>query len=181
MPVIRVSCPANALTAEQKAQLAPLLTDGVMGQEVDPVTDAGRDITTLMFNEIADHNCFIGGTPVDKPKHPGDTFWMVEIIVAAGFFDQARREAVQAAVKKAFVTVLDDDGSVMEHDGVRVSPTYLVRLASLIIEIPEGSWGVGGRTSSAVEIGKLAGTDQSRKRFTELQENTARLKATRVS
>jgi hypothetical protein len=152
-----------------------------MGQEVDPVTDAGRDITTLMFNEIADHNCFIGGTPVDKPKHPGDTFWMVEIIVAAGFFDRARREAVQAAVKKAFVTVLGDDGSVMEHDGVRVSPTYLVRLASLIIEIPEGSRGVGGRTSSTVEIGKLAGTDQSRKRFTELQENTARLKATRVS
>jgi phenylpyruvate tautomerase PptA (4-oxalocrotonate tautomerase family) len=98
MPVIRVSCPANALTAEQKAQLAPLLTDGVMGQEVDPVTDAGRDVTSLMFNEIADHNCFIGGRPVEKPK-----------------------------------------------------------------------------------IGKLAGTDPSRQRFAELQANTAKLKATRVS
>jgi phenylpyruvate tautomerase PptA (4-oxalocrotonate tautomerase family) len=71
MPVIRVSCPTNALTAEQKAQLATLLTDGVMGQEIDPLTDAGRHLTALMFNEIADHNCFLGGTPVDKPKHPG--------------------------------------------------------------------------------------------------------------
>jgi phenylpyruvate tautomerase PptA (4-oxalocrotonate tautomerase family) len=181
MPIIRVTCPEKALTAEQKAQLAPLLTDGVMGQEIDPVTDAGRDITALVFNEIADHNCFIGGRPLDKPKHPGDTFWLVEIMVAAGFFDQARREAVQAAIKKAFLTVLGDDGSVIEHDGVRVSPAYFVRLYTLIIEIPEGNWGAGGRTVSAVEIGKLAGTDQSRQRFTELQENTAKLKATRVS
>ena len=181
MPFIRITCPEKALTAEQKAQLAPLLTDGVMGQEIDPVTDAGRDITALMFNEIADHNCFIGGRSLDKPKHPGDTFWLVEIMVAAGFFDQARREAVQAAIRKAFVTVLGDDGSVIEHDGVRVSPAYFVRLYSLIIEIPEGNWGAGGRTFSAVEIAELAGTDQSRKRFAELQENTAKLKATRVS
>jgi phenylpyruvate tautomerase PptA (4-oxalocrotonate tautomerase family) len=181
MPVIRITCPEKALTAEQKAQLAPLLTDGAMGQEIDPVTDVGRDVTALMFNEIADHHCFIGGKPVEKPKHPGDTFWLVETIVAAGFFDQARREAVQAAIKKAFVTALGDDGEVLEQDGVRVSPKYLVRLYSLIIEIPEGSWGVGGRTSSAVEIGKLAGTDPSRKRFAELQANTAKLKPTRVS
>src|SRR5258708_34128107 len=106
MPVIRVSCPANALTAEQKAQLAPLLTDGVMGQEIDPVTDAGRDITSLMLNEIADHNCFIGGRPVDKPKHPGATFWEGEIMVAAGSFNQPRREAVQTRVKKAIATCL---------------------------------------------------------------------------
>lgn len=181
MPIIRVTCPENALTAEQKAQLAPLLTDGVMGQEVDPVTDAGRDITSLMFNEIADYHCFIGGRPVDKPKHPGDTFWLVEIMVAAGFFDQARREAVQAAIRKAFLTVLSDDGSVIEHDGVRVSPAYFVRLYTLLIEIPEGNWGAGGRTVSAVEIAELAGTDQSRQRFAELQQNTAKLKATRVS
>jgi phenylpyruvate tautomerase PptA (4-oxalocrotonate tautomerase family) len=181
MPLIRVSCPENALTAEQKAQLAPLLTDGVMGQEVDPVTDAGRDITALVFNEIADHNCFIGGRSVDKPKHPGDTFWIVEIMVAAGFFDQARRDAVQDAIRKSFVTVLGDDGSAIEHDGVRISPAYFVRLYSLIVEIPEGSWGAGGRAVSAVEIAKLAGTDQSRNRFAELQKNTARLKGTRAS
>jgi hypothetical protein len=51
----------------------------------------------------------------------------------------------------------------------------------LIIEIPEGSWGGGERTHSAVEIGKLAETDPSRQRFAELQANTAKRKATRVS
>jgi phenylpyruvate tautomerase PptA (4-oxalocrotonate tautomerase family) len=179
MPLIRVNCPANALTAEQKAQLAPLLTDGVMDQELDPVTDAGKEVTVLMFNEIAEHNCFIGDTPL--AKHPGDTFWVVETIVAAGFFNQARRDAIQATIKKAFVTVLGDDGSVIEHGGVSVSPASLVHLYSLIVEIPEGSWGASGRTFSAVDIGKFAGTDQDRKRFAELQENTARLQATRVS
>jgi len=58
---------------------------------------------------------------------------------------------------------------------------YFVRLYTLIIEIPEGNWGAGRRTVSAVEIGKLAGTDQSRQRFAELQQNTAKLKATRGS
>src|SRR5260370_13866890 len=132
-----------------------------MCQEVDPVTDAGRDVTSLMFNEIADHNCFIGGRPVEKPKHPGDTFWMVEIIVAAGFFNQARREAVQAAIKKAFVTVLGDDGSVMEQDGVRVSPAYFVRLYNLIIEIPEGNWGAGGAHFSPLGNAKVCGAQLS--------------------
>src|SRR5258708_40140564 len=95
----------------------------------------------------------------------------------AGLFVQDRRGAEQAAIRKADVTVLGDDGSVIEHDGVRVSPAYFVRLYTLIIEIPEGNWGAGGHTVSAVEIGELAGTDQSRQRFAELQQNTAKLKA----
>jgi hypothetical protein len=42
MPLIRVNCPENSLTAEQKAKLAPLLVDALMRQEVDPVTEAGK-------------------------------------------------------------------------------------------------------------------------------------------
>src|SRR5262245_46340903 len=39
MPLIRVTSPENSFTAEQKAQLAPLLVDAVMVEEVDPVTE----------------------------------------------------------------------------------------------------------------------------------------------
>jgi hypothetical protein len=48
--------PRNSLTAEQKAKLAPLLIDALMRQEVDPVTEAGKEGTLCVFNEIATHN-----------------------------------------------------------------------------------------------------------------------------
>jgi hypothetical protein len=51
MPVIRVTCPENVLTAQQKEQFAPLLIDAVMTQEVDPVTDVARNATFLVYNE----------------------------------------------------------------------------------------------------------------------------------
>ena len=50
-----------------------------------------------------------------------------------------------------------------------------------MIEIPEGSWGAAGRSVSALEIAAIAGTDESAGRFNELKENTAKLKAARVS
>ena len=48
MPLIRINCPENSLTAEQKAKLAPLLIDALMRQEVDPVTEAGKEGTLYL-------------------------------------------------------------------------------------------------------------------------------------
>jgi hypothetical protein len=36
-----------------------------------------------------------------------------------------------------------DDGSILDREGVRMSPAYLMRLHVVVIEIPEGSWGAG--------------------------------------
>jgi phenylpyruvate tautomerase PptA (4-oxalocrotonate tautomerase family) len=171
VPVIRVTCPENALTAEQKEQLAPLLLDAVARQEVDPVTDESRAATFIVFNEIPPRNCFLSKEP----------FWMVEGFIAAGFFTQARRDAAQTAITKAFISVLGDDGSSMEMSGVRISPAYLQRLYTLLIEIPEGSWGACGGPLSALEIGHLIGSDKDPTRWSELKENTAKLTAARPS
>jgi phenylpyruvate tautomerase PptA (4-oxalocrotonate tautomerase family) len=171
MPVIRVTCPENALTAEQKEKLAPLLIDAVMRQEVDPVTDEARMATFIAFNEIPQQNCFPGNNP----------FWLVEGFTAAGFFTQTRRDAAQTAITKAFISVLGDDGSSMEMSGVRISPAYLQRLYTLLIEIPEGSWGACGGPLSALEIGHLIGSDKDPTRWSELKENTAKLTAARPS
>jgi hypothetical protein len=42
MCLIRAISPENAFTAEQKAELAPLLIDAVMVEEIDPVTEVAR-------------------------------------------------------------------------------------------------------------------------------------------
>jgi phenylpyruvate tautomerase PptA (4-oxalocrotonate tautomerase family) len=178
MPLIRINCPENSLTAEQKAKLAPLLIDALMRQEVDPVTEAGKEGTFCVFNEVGTHNCFLGGKP---DLHTEKPFWLVELFADAGFFNQKRRDAAQIGVGKAFVTVLGDDGSSLDVGGQHIAPAYLVRLYCLMIEIPEGSWGAFGHTVSALEIAAIAGTDKNADRFKELQENTAKLNASRVS
>ena len=172
MPLIRVTCPENALTAEQEAELAPLLVEAVMVEEVNPLSEAARNGTFVVFNEVP-HPKAIGAN--------GQPFWLVESFIDAGFFNQARRDAAQDRVAKAFVTVLGDDGSSVTQGGRTVSPAYLARMYSLLIEIPEGSWGWLGGTTSALEIGQWIGTDKDPKRWSELKENTAKLQAARPS
>lgn len=159
MPVIRVTYPAKALTDKQKEALAPLLIDAVMLQEVDPVTEMARNATLLVFNEIPQKDCYMSKEP----------FWLVEAMAAAGFYNQRRRDAAQAAVNQAFVEVLGDDGSSIILEDVRVSPKYLTRLYVLLIEIPEGSWGWAGRQTSALEIGHVIGSDKHPDRWSELK------------
>ena len=168
MPFIRVTTPVNAFTAEQKAKLAPLLVEAVMGQEIDPMTDIGRAATGFFFTEIEEHDCFPGGVPLNQ--HPEKRFWIVEAVVAASFFSQARRDALQTLVAKAFVDVLGDDCSVLDREGVRISPAYLMRLHCVIVEIPEGSWGAGGQTVDTDKISKLIGATQGPKRLAEAKE-----------
>jgi hypothetical protein len=149
-----------------------------MRQEVDPVTEAGKEGTFLIFNEIATRNCFLGGK---LDLHNERPFWLVELFADAGFFSQKRRDAAQVAVGNAFVMVLGDDGSSVDFGEQHIAPSYLKYLYCLMIEIPEGSWGAFGHTVSALEIAAIAGTDKDAGRFKELQENTAKLKAARVS
>jgi phenylpyruvate tautomerase PptA (4-oxalocrotonate tautomerase family) len=179
MPLIRINCPENSLTSAQKERLAPMLIDALMRQEVDPVTDAGKEGTLLIYNEISTDNCFPGGKGDVRIAKP---FWVVELFADAGFFNQKRRDAAQLGVGEAFVKVLGDDGSsVTLPGGTRVAPAFLERLYVLMMEIPEGNWGAWGHTVSALEIAAVAGTDKNAGRFKELQENTAKLKAARVS
>jgi phenylpyruvate tautomerase PptA (4-oxalocrotonate tautomerase family) len=133
--------------------------------------ETAKKATVVVFNEIPEKDWYMS-------KEPG---WVVEVSVLAGFFNQKRREAAHAAVNKAFVEVLGDDGSSIELENVRVSPKYLSRLWILLIEIPEGSWGFAGRQTSGLEIGHILGSDKDPDRWSELKENTAKLQASRPS
>jgi phenylpyruvate tautomerase PptA (4-oxalocrotonate tautomerase family) len=179
VPFIRVNCPVNALTIEQKSRLAPMLVEALISQEIDPVTDIGRAATGLFFNEIDVSNCFPGGEPLTE--HPEKNFWTVEAFVAAAFFSQKQRDAMQTLVARAFVEVLGDDGSVLDREGVRISPAYLMRLHTVVVEIPEGSWGAGGQTIDTEKISKLIGATQGPERLAEAREIAARMRTARIS
>lgn len=179
MPFIRVTHAVNALTVEQKDKLAPLLVDCVMGQELDPITENSRSMTPVFFHALDSGEYFPGGKPLERPEQG---FIIVESVVAASFFNQARRDALQRDVAKALTDVLGDDGSEVEREGLRFAPAYLLKLHSVIVEIPEGSWGVGGKTVDSDKIIQIIGGGvQTRERIAELQENVAKMRAARVS
>ena len=171
MPVVRVTYPEGALTDKQKEALAVPLIDAVMIQEVNPVNEVARNATFIVYNEIPKKDCYVSDEP----------FWLVEGMTASGFFNQRRRDDAQAAVVKAFTDVLGDDGKSTELGGVRIAPSYLLRLYFLLIEIPEGSWCAAGRPASALDIGHMIGTDKNPERWTEMKVNTAKMQASRPS
>ncbi len=179
MPFIRVNCPKGALTAEQKAKLAPQLVKALIRQEIDPVTEIGTAATGFFFNELDIENCFPGGVPLSD--HPDKMFWTVEAFVAASYFSQPRRDEMQRDVAAAFVDVLGDDGSVLQREDVRISPAYLMRLHVVVIEIPEGSWGAGGQTIDTEKISKLIGATEGPARLAEALELGAKMRSARLS
>lgn len=179
MPYIRINCLTGVLKHAQKIKLASHLVDIVMGQEIEPLTEIGRAATPVFFNEIDESNWFPGGLPLIE--HPEKTFFIVEVVVAASFFSQPRRDAVQTQIAATFVDVLGDDGQVLEREGVTIAPAYLMRLHTVLIEIPEGSWGAGGRTVDTELIGKLIGATQGPTRFAEARALAAKMKAARHS
>jgi phenylpyruvate tautomerase PptA (4-oxalocrotonate tautomerase family) len=179
MPFIRVNYSQGALSAEQKAQLAPRLVHALIRQEIDPVTESGTAKTGMFFNEIDVANCFPGGVPLSE--HPEKKFWTVEAFVAASYFSQTRRDEMQHEVAQAFVDVLGDDGTVMQAGDIRISPAYLMQLHVVFVEIPEGSWGAGGQTIDTEKIGTLLGATEGPTRFAEAVELGKKMKAARLS
>ena len=179
MPYIRVNCPKGALTLEQKARLAPRIVHALIRQEIDPVTDIGTAATGFFFNELEVDNCFPGGVPLTQ--HPEKVFWTVECFVAESYFSQPRRDAMQKEIAEIFVDVLGDDGTLMQREDIRISPSYLMRLHVVIVNIPEGSWGAGGRTIETEQISKLIGATRGPERLKEALEFGAKLKAARIT
>jgi len=71
---------------------------------------------------------------------------------------------------------------VAEREGLIFGPSYLLKLHSVIIEIPEGSWGVGGKSVDTEKIIQIIGGGvQKPERLAELQDNLAKVRAARVS
>jgi phenylpyruvate tautomerase PptA (4-oxalocrotonate tautomerase family) len=179
MPFIRVNCPKGALTAQQKADLAPRLVRALIRQEIDPITEIGTAATGFFFNELDVENCFPGGVPL--AEHPDKMFWTVEAFVAASYFSQPRRDEMQREIAAAFVDILGDDGTVLEREDIRISPAYLMRLHVIVVEIPEGSWGAGGQTIDTEKISKLIGATQGPARLAEARELGEKMRQARLS
>jgi phenylpyruvate tautomerase PptA (4-oxalocrotonate tautomerase family) len=161
MPLVRLTYPRGALTLDQKRAIAESLTEIVLDAEVDAVTEAGRMVTVVHFNEAAPDDWAVGGTLRSAAARPPNHF-IVDLVVLQGLLEGDRRSDVHRRVTEAFQDALG---------GEAADPMLSLRVWVLVHEVREGSWGAGGRTISALDVAAFISSDPGAERRAEIEKS----------
>jgi 4-oxalocrotonate tautomerase family enzyme len=133
MPMINVTMPKGALTAEQRSELTEKLTSELLKIEgVD--NEASRSIAWVLFHEVQPGSWAVGGKFDDTYVPEGGRFLTVVSVPSGGLYAPGKKEDIARAVHAAFREVL----GLSEETGVRWAPWVIVD------DVPDGNWGAGG-------------------------------------
>src|SRR4051794_3161446 len=138
MPQLDAYIPAGALSPDAERDLVADLTDLLIRHEgADPTNETVRSIAWVFLHRP--ETVYVGGKPAEAPRYRFITS------VPEGQFNPERRQAMTEGITEA---VLDAEGGAYERDPMRVWVFTL--------EIPEGTWGGGGRVVGLADIAGLA-------------------------
>jgi len=146
MPMLDAFIPEGALSTKAESDLLAKLTDLLLFHEgADPTNAAARSIAWVFVHRPAAVS--VAGAPADAPRYrfiPS---------VPEGQYDDERWQAMVEAVTEA---VLDAEDGAYERDPMRVwvFPN----------EIPDGTWGAGGRIATLADIAGFAMGDPEKGR-----------------
>jgi phenylpyruvate tautomerase PptA (4-oxalocrotonate tautomerase family) len=146
MPRLDAHIPAGALTPAAEAQLLSTRTDLLIRHEGgDPTDPVVRSIAWVFLHRP--EAVYVAGAPASAPRY------RFEAAVPEGQFTPERRKAIVAAITEA---VLDAEDGAHARDPMRVwvfTP-----------EIPDGTWGGGGRVMTLADIVGFAISDKEKGR-----------------
>jgi len=146
MPMLDAYIPAGALEPQAEDRLLSDLTDTLIRHEgADPGNPRVRSIAWVFLHRPA--AVLVGGEPSVAPHYRFVTS------VPEGQFDEERRREMVHSITEA---VLDAEAGAYERDPMRVwvfTP-----------EVPDGTWGGGGRIATLADIATLATGDPERGR-----------------
>jgi phenylpyruvate tautomerase PptA (4-oxalocrotonate tautomerase family) len=134
MPMLDAFIPEGALSAEAENELLSQLTDILLRNEgADPADPRTREIAWVFLHRPA--AVFVAGERASVPRY------RFIASVPEGQFDDERRAAMVAEVTEA---VLAAEGGAYPADPQRVwvFPN----------ELPDGTWGAGGRINTLADI-----------------------------
>jgi phenylpyruvate tautomerase PptA (4-oxalocrotonate tautomerase family) len=134
MPMIDITIPEGALAPHSERRLLARLTDVLLEHEgADPASPVARSLAWVFLHRPG--AVYVAGEPVAEPRY------RVVASVPEGQFDDDRRAAMVAAVTGA---VLDAEGGTRPRDPARVWV--------FAHEVPDGTWGAGGRVARLGDI-----------------------------
>ncbi len=145
MPMLDAYIPEGALSAEAEKELMARLTDLLLEHEgADPSNEKARSIAWVFLHRV---DVFVAGAPADEPRY------RFVASVPEGQFNPDRRQAIVEAITEA---VLDAEEGSRPRDPMRVwvFPT----------EVPDGTWGGGGRIVTLADIAGLVMGDSEKGR-----------------
>ncbi len=156
MPMLDAFIPEGALTPEAEKELLSTLTDVLLRNEgADPSDPVARSIAWVFLHHPA--SVHVAGEPADEPRY------RIIASVPQGQFDPERRQKMVEEVTEA---VLDAEEGSRERD-----PSRVWVFAN---EIPDGTWGGGGRIVTLADIAGLVlgdaekGRDYAEQRLAEV-------------
>lgn len=126
--------PEGALSATAEKQLLATLTDILLLHEgADPADPVARSLAWVFLHRPT--MVFVAGEPAEEPRY------RFVASVPQGQFDDERRRAIVQAITDA---VLDAEDGARQRDPQRVWV--------FAIEVPDGTWGGGGRIVTLADI-----------------------------
>ena len=144
MPMLDAYIPAGALTPEAERKLLSTCTDLLLKHEgVQPANERARALAWVFVHR---HETYVGGAPADAPHYK------FVCQVPEGQYDVERR----AAVTKAMTEALE------EAEGGRW-PNPEERVWVFTFEVPDGTWGGGGRVLTLPDIAARVVGDAGRR------------------
>jgi phenylpyruvate tautomerase PptA (4-oxalocrotonate tautomerase family) len=158
MPLVRITYPRGALTRSQKREIARSLTDIVLDAEVDAVTENGRLVTVIHFNEAAADDWAVAGELRSAAEAEAPDHFIVDVIVLEGLLEGSRRADVHRRVSEAFQKAF----------GASAHPMLPLRVWVLVHDVREGSWGVGGQALSALDVAQFINPELGTARRAEI-------------
>ncbi|WP_051342161.1 tautomerase family protein [Pseudonocardia spinosispora] len=146
MPMLDAFIPQGALPVEAEEKLLATLTDILIHHEgADPSNPAVRSIAWIFVHRPA--AVFVAGAPATEPRYR-----FIPSVPEGQFTDERRRTMVEAITE----AVLDAEAGAHSRDPMRVwvFPN----------EVPDGTWGGGGRIHTLADIAGFAFGDREKGR-----------------
>jgi phenylpyruvate tautomerase PptA (4-oxalocrotonate tautomerase family) len=141
MPLLEVTLPAGALSAEATDRLADRLTAALLRAEGAPDTEFFRSIAWCDVFEVPPARAYQGGRVATQPR------FRVDVIVPQGALDDERKASL---VEEATRLVLEAAGENPEDAGAKLRVWVMVR------EVTDGNWGAAGRIFRFDDLKALA-------------------------
>jgi len=143
MPMLDLDLPDGVLGTEAERELVANLTNLLLRWEgADPRNARVRGLAWVFVNRIG--AVYVAGEPVADPHY------RVRVSVPQGQFDDERRAGMVSSVTEA---VLDAEAGRFTRDTHRVWV--------FANEVPEGTWGAGGRVWRLADIAGFALGDEA--------------------
>jgi phenylpyruvate tautomerase PptA (4-oxalocrotonate tautomerase family) len=157
MPMLDAYIPEGALPAATETQLLATLTDVLLEHEgADPTNPAARALAKVWLHRPA--------AMLHAGEAPAQPHYKIVASVPEGQFDDERRPNMVAAVTEA---ILDAEAGRYDRDPLRIWV--------FANEIPDGTWGGGGRIARLADIaGLVLGDPDEGRAYAEKRLGTRR-------